>query len=78
MKSHSQNPENYKLFTSYLANFNNSKHIEHIYRHYNNWDDKKNVLNGIAFQKKDDTFILMGKMWDHIYNVEIDYHKYVT
>jgi glutamine cyclotransferase len=35
------------------------------------------VLNGIAYKKETDSFILAGKLWDHIYEVKLDYLSYV-
>mgnify|MGYP002632966063 CR=1 FL=1 len=61
-----------------FANFQNSEDEEKIYRHYSNYDDQNNVLNGIAYSEKGDFFILTGKMFDHIHKVRLDYQNYVT
>ena len=73
-----KNNPRYKEYTAYLGNFNNTEEDEDIYRHYNFWDPTNNVLNGIAYQIRDDSFILTGKMFDFIYNVRIKYHEYIS
>ena len=35
------------------------------------------VLNGIAYQDSNDSFIISGKLWDFIYEVKLDYRKYM-
>ena len=67
-----------KKHVGFLQNFNNSLDEEHVYKHYNMWDKENNVLNGIAYRQVDDTFVLTGKMWNHIHQVKLDYHQYVT
>ena len=37
------------------------------------YDDGNAVLNGIAYREETDTFIVSGKLWDHIYEVRLDY-----
>ena len=35
------------------------------------------VLNGIAYYEKNDSFIISGKIWDHIYEIKLDYENYI-
>ena len=58
----------------YFANFNNSMEEEHVFRHYASYDYENNLFNGIAYDSRDDTFLLTGKMYDNIYKVKIQYH----
>lgn len=37
------------------------------FKHYKFYDAGNNVLNGIAYDNKTDTFFVTGKMWDHVY-----------
>ena len=39
------------------------------------YDWGNNVLNGIAYKKETDTFLLTGKMWDFLFEVHLDYHS---
>lgn len=48
-----------------------------MFKHYFYYDGGNNVLNGIAYNASDDTFILTGKMFNHIYKAKLDYRKYV-
>lgn len=41
------------------------------------YDWGNNVLNGIAYNKYRDTFMLTGKMWDFVYEVKLDYRDYI-
>lgn len=59
-------------------NFENDRDPETLFKHYSTWDQTNNVFNGIAYRKQDDTFLVTGKMWDHIYQVKLDYRKYVA
>lgn len=58
-------------------NFENNRDPEAMYKHYASYDRANNVFNGIAYQKEDDTFLLTGKMWNHIYQVRLDYKRYI-
>lgn len=60
-----------------VGNYANSKDPQAIFNHYWFWEEGKFVLNGIAYDSKDDTFVLTGKAWDTIHKVKLDYHKYV-
>lgn len=33
------------------------------------------VLNGIAYYQPNDSFLVAGKLWDHIYEVKLDYRE---
>ena len=46
--------------------------------HYANWDRGNNVMNGIMYLPYDDTFLIGGKMWDHVHKVKLNYEKYVV
>ena len=37
------------------------------------YDYLNNVLNGIAYYPKNDSFLISGKMWDFIYEIKLDY-----
>ena len=41
--------------------------------HYLDYDWGNNVLNGIAFDKSTNTFLVTGKEWEKIYRIELDY-----
>jgi glutamine cyclotransferase len=41
------------------------------------YDKGNNVFNGIAYIESQDMFILTGKMWDHIYMVQINFRDYI-
>jgi glutamine cyclotransferase len=60
-----------------FPNFDDDQNQEVMYKHYASYDQGNNVLNGIAYQAKDDTFLLTGKMWNHIYKVRLDYKNYI-
>ena len=38
-----------------------------------NYDFGNAVLNGIAYYPPNDSFFIAGKLWDHIYEVKLDY-----
>ena len=48
---------------------------EEAYLDFATYDWANNVLNGIAYQSLDDSFLITGKMWHHIWKVQIDYRK---
>ena len=62
----------YDVDESY-PNFDNDQDEEAMYRHYASYDMPNNVFNGITYQPLDDTFLVSGKMWNHIYKVKLDY-----
>jgi glutamine cyclotransferase len=35
------------------------------------------VLNGIAYIKDRDSFLISGKLWDTIFEIKFDYKKYI-
>jgi glutamine cyclotransferase len=39
--------------------------------HHDNWNDKENVLNGIAYHPERKTFFVTGKEWDKLFEVRI-------
>lgn len=39
--------------------------------HHDTWSDTDNVLNGIAYNAKSDTFFVTGKEWDKLFEVKI-------
>ena len=39
--------------------------------------DRNAVLNGIAYDKQRDTFVITGKMWDLAFELKLDYAKYI-
>ena len=58
--------------------FDNSPDPVDQYIHYKMYDWGNNVLNGVAYVAEDDTFLITGKMWDHIYKVKLDYRDFVV
>jgi glutamine cyclotransferase len=46
---------------------------EDEYLDFATYDWGNNVLNGVAYDSKDDSFIVSGKMWHHIFKVKLDY-----
>ena len=42
-----------------------------------NINQDSNVLNGIAFLKDRDSFLLTGKNFQNIFEVKVDYKKFV-
>uniref|UniRef100_A0A7S3IKG8 Uncharacterized protein n=1 Tax=Strombidium inclinatum TaxID=197538 RepID=A0A7S3IKG8_9SPIT len=42
-----------------------------------NYDDRNNVLNGIAYRAETDSFLVSGKRWDFVFDIKLDYHKYL-
>lgn len=59
-------------------NFGQSDDPEDMYRHYAFYDNANNVLNGIAYLLESDSFLVTGKMWNHIYQIRLNYRPYVT
>ena len=51
----------------------NSKDKESVDAHYKYYDWNNNVLNGIAYDARSNTFLLTGKMWNHVYRVKLNY-----
>lgn len=41
------------------------------------YDTLGSVLNGIAYRKDMDSFVISGKLWDNIYDIKFDYKKYM-
>ena len=41
------------------------------------YDWGNNVLNGIAYMKERDTFLLTGKNWDLVFEVHLNYRHYI-
>ena len=39
------------------------------------WENS--YLNGIAYFEPNDTFLITGKMWDFIYEIRLNYKKFV-
>lgn len=37
----------------------------------NYWDKTNNVMNGIAFNKVSNTFIITGKNWNYFFEVQL-------
>lgn len=35
------------------------------------YDIDNNVLNGIAYDEKEDVFYITGKRWDHIFKIKV-------
>jgi len=58
-------------------NFANSPDPEDVYKHFSTYDWGNNVLNGVAYLKEDDSFLITGKMWNHVYKIEVDYRDAV-
>ena len=58
-------------------NFDNKKDANARYKHYKMYDTANNVLNGIAYDNSTDTFLVTGKMWDHVYQIKLDYEEKV-
>ena len=65
------------MYPSQLMNFNNSRELEDVYSHYLHYDEENNVFNGIAYIPERDSFLMTGKMWNHMHEVKLDYRKYI-
>ena len=48
-----------------------------MYKHYEFYDINNNMLNGIAYLRESDTFLVTGKMWNHIYQLRLNYRPYI-
>jgi len=40
---------------------------------WNDFEERNNVLNGIAYRKETDTFLVTGKMWHNLTEIKFDY-----
>ena len=54
-------------------NYDNDQDEEAMFKHFSTYDQDNNCFNGIAYLPQDDTFLVTGKMWNHIYKVKLDY-----
>lgn len=56
--------------------------LEHQKSNSNYWQETLNyrmnaVLNGIAYYEPNDTFLITGKLWDFIFEVDLNYRQYI-
>ena len=58
-------------------NFANSQDDVSMFAHFAYYDEGNFVFNGIAYEPETNTFLLTGKMWNHIYRVKMDYAKFI-